>query len=287
MFGVVTLHYAEKRRNKLMQQLERIKMMFLGSKCILRETNVCGMLLYRCEVMLPADPDDRMISRCMHKAAMQMYCSGIRMVAVHGALPDTQALHSVGIRISNGSGGLYCSVPFLLLQKALKEYAMIPEESHLIVYTLQINRDVYAFCEAAARIVRYITVIGTDLASQVQQKLFDDYGIASHPAVENGIIRGDILICFDEYQNSDTGYKRPIAVQCAILPYRSINMSGIDAAHVVNDASFDAKRYTPFCVGNGNTDTAILSFLLYGGFLRQSDISVKTIRHFDENLEEN
>ncbi len=273
MFGTIVPKYAPKPKNIWERAVNRARILRKYASVETDETTVCGMLIYHATVTLPYGIDDLRAILAFRKASRELYAAGIKRAAVGADFPFADALKQAGIRQADTSA-MYTSMFFPMVQKLADLMDIATDESHILVYTHTLTKEVSAFCEKVAKNFRYVTVIGTKVAVEMQDRLFAEYGIAGQPPLSDGSYKGDILVCFDE---PNSRYAPSIAVQGALCVENGDAVQPIKSFVYVNRALFTSHKYEPFATGDERIDSEIMSFLLSGGFLKSKEIQVEKL----------
>ncbi len=270
MFGTIVPKYAPKPKNIWERAVNRVRILRKYAAVEIDETTVCGMLIYRATVTLPYGIDDLKAISAFRKASRELYGAGIKRAAVGADFPFVDALKQAGI-LKADTSAMYASMYFPMVQKLSNIMDIDTTESHILIYTHTLTKEVSAFCEKVAKIFRYVTVIGTKVAEEMQARLFSEYGIAGQPPFADGSYKGDILVCFDEPNGQ---YAPSISVQGALCVENGDAVQPIKSFQYVNSALFTSHKYEPYATGDERIDSEIMSFLLSGGFLKSREIHV-------------
>jgi len=285
MFGYILLSCDAKPQTIPEKVRSLLRSLCGTAKIRLESVTVCGMPMMRCEICFSQQMSETRKRFCIQKAARQLYRAGVKRVAADAAFPYAADLRKSGIRMADVSK-LYQSMYMPLLRRLMEALEIPSGEGHVIVYGLQANRDFCAFCEAAANIARYVTVVGPGMMEHVQMRLLDHFGVAARPRGDDGSIRGDILVCFEELDNRALDYAARFYVHGAILPYRSKEETALDTFVKVNGALFRADKFEPYRTHEEAMDEGIMTFLLSGGFLRVRDFRIEALQSDGKVVEE-
>ena len=277
MFGYIrieTAAYPSSMKEKLEQMICRIRK---SANIKVQETEICGFRMDRCTVTLPYGINGQTRTNCLRRAAEKLYRIGVRSAAIGSIGDDRMLLRQAGIRIADASR-VYRDMYLPMLRRLMEILELPAGEGRLIVYAKRASREVLSFCESAVHTVRYITVLGPGLMQEIGQRLLDNYGIAACPQKEDGIIDGDVLVCFDLPDEQTEPLVKRILVRGAMLPYQSDIPAFVDTFAAVNDADFFAEKYMPYAVAERDADQVILSFLYGSGCLKCRDLEIASLR---------